>query len=93
MQIKTQEQDFFSFPGLSTLTTPELCQVSDTEGHFNYASGPFTHVLQPESAGDGIVRFNPKQMDQDTPYPFRMSGSWFIALKRQEGHIDFLFIP
>ena len=42
---------------------------------------------------DGLaVRFNPQAMTDGTPYPFMMSGCWFIAMKRPEGHIDFFFV-
>jgi hypothetical protein len=92
MQTQTEEQEFHSNPGLLTTTRPELCQVSDTAGNYDYLSRHFAQILQLESVGDGIIRFNPEQMKQDEPYPFRLSDSWFIAIKRQEGHIDFLFV-
>ena len=92
MQVLTEEQEFQSLPGLLTMTMPELCQVSDTEGNNNYLSRPSAQASQPASAGEGVVRFDPEQMKQDEPYPFRLSDSWFIAIKRQEGHIDFLFV-
>jgi hypothetical protein len=38
------------------------------------------------------VRFNPQAMTEGTPYPFMMSDSWFIAMKRPEGHIDFFVV-
>ena len=80
-------------PGSATTLvypTRETRYDSDTYGHNDYVSS--AQASQPTSAGDGVVRFNPEQMEQGAPYPFRLSGSWFVAVKRQEGHIDFLFV-
>ena len=87
--MQTEEQVFQSSPGLSTLTTPELCHVSDTEGNYCYGAQAES---QPTIAADGVVRFNPGRMESGEPYPFRLADSWFIAVKRPEGHIDFFFV-
>ena len=93
MQTRTREEEVHSSHGLLTLMTPELCQIFDTAGNCDYGSQDFAQPSQPEIIGDdSMVRFDPEQMEQDAPYPFRLSGSWFVAVKRQEGHLDFLFV-
>ena len=93
MQTRTKEEEVHSSHGLLTLMTPELCQTFDTAGNYDYGSQDFAQPSQPEIVSDGsMVRFDPEQMEQGTPYPFRLSGSWFVAVKRQEGHLDFLFV-
>ena len=92
MEIRTEEENVQSSLGLPTLTAPELCHMSDTEGNYDYLSNRSEHISQPVSAVRGVVRFDPKQMEMGAPYPFRLSDSWFVAVKRQEGHIDFLYV-
>ena len=47
---------------------------------------------QPVAGYGQAVRLDPQAMREGTPYPFEMSGCWFIAMKRPEGHIDFFFV-
>ena len=47
---------------------------------------------EPYIEDGSAVRFNPDMMADGTPYPFSMSGFWFIAVKRPLGHIDFFYV-
>ena len=37
------------------------------------------------------IHFDTERMADDEPYPIKLSGSWFIAVKRPNDHIDFFF--
>jgi hypothetical protein len=67
------------------LTNVEGCLVSDFNGTEWFSAEPCMFDGQ-------AVRFNPALMEEGAPYPFQMSGSWFVAVKRAEGHIDFFFV-
>lgn len=37
-----------------------------------------------------MLEFIPDNMEVDRPYPFQLHQTWFFAIKREAGHVDFL---
>ena len=65
--------------------------VSAEDYFISGPSGTVVHSSKPYVDDGRSIRFDIERMEDGEPYPIKLSGSWFIAVKRPEGHIDFFF--
>ena len=72
--------------------TSELCASHTNTDGCLVSDGTILGSTEPFAEHGQAVRFNPQEMAEGTPYPFMLSGCWFIAMKRAAGHIDFFFV-
>ena len=72
-------------------TSVQCTNLSNTVGSF-VLDGTVLISTAPFAANGKASRFNPKAIVEGTPYPFMLSGCWFIAMKRPAGYIDFFFV-
>lgn len=81
--------------GLLAFSATEPFQFSDTEGNYGSSTTELpnpSHASQLTHESEGVIHFDPDRMEEGTPYPFRLAGSWFVALKRPAGHLDFFSV-
>ena len=87
MAMYTEEHEAGTADGMLTCLSMSVWSSSD-----GYSSTPPDVVMSPFLRRGRTYEFIPNNMNIDQPYPFQLHNTWFLAVKRHAGHIDFLAI-